>query len=191
MTPAPVTAVVRAGLGRRSTTASLASLRAQTLPPREVVVVGPRPEARNAAIARAATPRVLLLDAGDRLFPPCLERLEAALAASGADFAYAYWRKGRSELANLQPWDPDALRSQPFLEGPALLRRSAWAKLGGFRPAPRGRQEHDFWLRLADAGGWGVQVPELLGACRAIPGFPPPVPQFVVRAALSLLHELR
>jgi hypothetical protein len=171
----PITVVLTASRARRLYEATLESIENQTLRPLNVVVVKDESAARNAAIARATTPYVFLLNAGDTLLPSCFERLSAALDHSGAAFAYSYLRFGRgsrADLMNLQPWDAQALRARPCIEAMALLRRHVWKQLGGFRPMPRGLEGHDFWLRLAEAGGWGVQVPELLGSCRATQAAP-------------------
>ncbi len=160
MNPSKVTAVVAAGGESRLLAATLKSLRAQTSPPRDVVVA-PR-SARDAAVARASTPYVFLLNAGDDPFPECLERLSRALDNCDASFAYSYLRSGRGkrmELANL------SLREGAMV----LWRRSAWKK----------------------TGGWGAQVPEILGSCRAGPESSSRIrrPARYLRAARALLAE--
>ncbi|OGR57543.1 MAG: hypothetical protein A2X36_02775 [Elusimicrobia bacterium GWA2_69_24] len=125
--------------------------------------------ARNTGFENARTPFVFVLDADNQLYPRCLERLARALEHSGADFAFSYHRCiGEAEnLLNIRPWNPAAFRDGNYLDAMALLRKTSWELLGGYRAHDvQGWEDYDFWLRLAEIDGWGVRVPEVLAAYR-------------------------
>lgn len=124
---------------------------------------------RNTAFADSRTPYVFVMDADNLLLPRCLERLSSALGGCRADFAFSYFHAFGEEdyLMNLKPWDPELLRRKPYLDAMALVRRSTWKRLGGYRrQMVQGWEDYDFWLRLARVGGRGVQVPEVLARYR-------------------------
>ncbi|MBI3298067.1 MAG: glycosyltransferase family 2 protein [Elusimicrobia bacterium] len=124
--------------------------------------------ARNTAFAAARTPAVLVLDADNLLLPRCAGRLWSALRRTGADAAYPLLERFGEEqgLMNLEGWDPAALRRENTTDALALVRRSSWRRLGGYRSFEAGWEDYDFWLRLAASGGRAVQVPELLARYR-------------------------
>jgi glycosyltransferase involved in cell wall biosynthesis len=125
---------------------------------------------RNTAFARARTEYVFVLDADNLLYPRCLQRLCAALDESAASFAYCYLEKfgDRSGLHNLSPWNPATFKNGNTIDAMALLRRSVWERVGGYStemPA-MGWEDFDLWFKIARVGGWGLQVPEILGRYR-------------------------
>jgi glycosyltransferase involved in cell wall biosynthesis len=123
--------------------------------------------ARNTAFAWAKTDYVFTLDADNLLYPRCLERLAEGLDESAASFAYCYLEKfgDESGLHNLNPWNPSTLRNGNEIDAMVLLRRSVWESVGGYSmdmPA-MGWEDFDLWFKIARSGGWGIQVPEILG----------------------------
>lgn len=125
--------------------------------------------ARNTAFERARTESVFVLDADNAIFPECLDRMLTALAASSASFAYSYLRKfGESDgLMNTRSWSAEEFKNGNYIDAMALVRRSVWKRLGGYRVThPPGWEDFDFWLKLARSGGWGLLVPEILGSYR-------------------------
>jgi hypothetical protein len=52
-----------------------------------------------------------------------------------------------------------------------MLRRSTWARHGGYRDyeGTHGWEDWDLWLRIAAAGEHGVHVPQILGRYRTQP----------------------
>ena len=124
---------------------------------------------RNAAFARARTDLVFVLDADNLIFPTCLEKLVRALDSSKASFAYSHLKLFGDEdgLMNTRPWNPAAFRTGNYIDAMALVRRSEWRRVGGYREdLSTGWEDYDFWLRLARAGGSGLLVPEALAAYR-------------------------
>jgi len=124
--------------------------------------------ARNVAFANAETPFVLPLDADNRLRPDCVEKLSAAIRASGAGLAYSHIRQfGDNDFEmGRQVWNPGRLVYGNFIDAMALVRRSAWAQVGGYDHVRYGWEDYDFWCRLAEHGQFAEQVPEVLAEYR-------------------------
>jgi glycosyltransferase involved in cell wall biosynthesis len=121
---------------------------------------------RNTAVAHSRSPFVFVLDADNTLYPRCLERLLSALRNCDASFAYCYAERfgDLSELSNYRPWDPRRFPGGNEIDAMVLLRRSEWAKVGGYSTdmPVMGWEDFDLWFKLARAKGWGVLVPEIL-----------------------------
>ena len=66
------------------------------------------------------------------------------------------------------PWLCDA----NYIDAQALLRKSTLERFGGYRvdDTMYGWEDWDLWLRLADAGEYGVHVPQMLGRYRTQSG---------------------
>jgi GT2 family glycosyltransferase len=125
--------------------------------------------ARNCGFAAARSERVFVLDADNRIYPRCLERLAQALNESSAQFAYSSFHRFGEEdgLMNTRPWDAAAFNQGNYIDAMALIERSVWSQLGGYRAqGVQGWEDFDFWLRLARMGGHGVHVSEILAAYR-------------------------
>lgn len=163
---------------------AVASVRAQTLPPIEHLVVddgsesvsdldgvtvlrvprgGPGP-ARNAAIERARGEAIALLDDDDLWHPHHLETVWGVMQETGADVVYADCavenrRDGYS--FEVEDFDGDALLERNFLCLPAtLVRTSSVLHVGGFPDEPRG-QDWSLWKSLHRSGMRFVHVPQV------------------------------
>lgn len=178
---------------------TLDSLRAQTLPPHEVIVVDDGssdpatvalldsltavrlvrqpnrglPAARNAGFAAATGEFVLPLDADDWLEPDALEKLVAALRReTTAAFAFSHLRlegESRGVLAKHYNFFEQLFLNQ--LPYALLIRRSEWAAAGGYdETMRRGYEDWEFNVRLGARGGFGVVVPEPLFHYRVTSG---------------------
>jgi SAM-dependent methyltransferase len=129
--------------------------------------------ARNSGCDAAETPFVLPLDADNMLLPGCAERLLAALDDSGAAFAYPRIRHvgdpsplfPDGHVRGYLPYVPQRLVGSNYIDAMALVRTSAWAAAGGYRPG-HGWEDYDLWCRFAEAGRYGVQVAEDLALYR-------------------------
>jgi glycosyltransferase involved in cell wall biosynthesis len=128
--------------------------------------------ARNTGFEHARAPLVMVMDADNMIYPTCLRRLADALRDNaGVDAAYAILedfgdqRNLRSALA----WDVDRLCRANYIDAQAMLRRSMWQRLGGYRADDAlvyGWEDWDLWLRLAADGGQAMLVTQILGRYR-------------------------
>lgn len=179
---APIT-VLTATLGRRPEllAEAVSSVRAQTLPPLEHIVVddgsysvgpiegvrvvrvshrglGP---ARNAGLEVAAGTAVALLDDDDIWWPEHLATVWAAMEATGADVVYADCDEvGRRDgyAITVRDFDAELLEQENFICVPAtLVRTSALRAVGGFGAGSL--EDWDTWKRMAQNGARFVHVP--------------------------------
>jgi glycosyltransferase involved in cell wall biosynthesis len=192
--PARISVVVPCHNYGRFLGEALTSLRGQTRPPDEVMVVDDGSTDDTAAVVeqwtrdwpvvqsmhrspargpartfndgiRASTgDLVMLLSADDRMSPRYLEMTEAALASTGADFAYASeqlfgavtgWR-------DAPPFDVDQLMIENPYNGSALMRRSLYDRCGGYREDfdRLGLEDWELWVHAVAVGGRGCPAEE-------------------------------
>lgn len=124
---------------------------------------------RNLGFELATTEYVFVLDADNRMYPRCLERLLEGIA--GTDLAFV-WGIGEvfgdeSRLISATKWDPDRLAIGPYIDAAALIKREAWSSVGGFREMPAmGWEDYDFCCRIHENGLAGQVVPEMLWSYR-------------------------
>ncbi|MCW3039634.1 MAG: glycosyl transferase family 2 [Solirubrobacterales bacterium] len=123
--------------------------------------------ARNTAVACAVGAMVLALDADDLLRPRGLRRLVDALDRD-AKAVFAYGIVERFDLneslgmVGLYPWAPERLRYGNYIPAQSLLRRDALLALGGYVDMEWGFEDWELWCRVAQSGGHGVWVPEVV-----------------------------
>lgn len=130
--------------------------------------------ARNSGAAKARGRLLLMLDSDNLLRPFGLARLIRALAHDpDAAFAYGILDRFREEgpvgLVSTYGWEPTRFREGNYIDALALIRRSAFERLGGYSEDARlllGYEDYDFWARLAEAGGWGAFVRHFVGSYR-------------------------
>lgn len=139
-------------------------------------------EARNIGVDFARAPFCLILDAGQELYPRCMDVLVGTLRAMpDAAFVYpmlevtgdpeGFADAGGDYLLSFLGWDPARLARGAVVHAPYLVRTDHLRRLGGFTADPRldGREDHDLWCRMADRGWRGQLVPQEL-ARRPAPG---------------------
>jgi hypothetical protein len=133
--------------------------------------------ARNAALTVARAPLCLPLDTGQEVYPRCLGVLAEALD-SDPDAAFAYPilevtgapsrvadAGGDGDyLLSFLGWDAQRLRRGNYIHAPALIRADVLRAVGGFAQDDRlrGSEDYDLWCRIADRGGRGRLVPQVL-----------------------------
>jgi hypothetical protein len=130
--------------------------------------------ARNTALAWARGEYVFVLDADNEIYPLCLERLVATLDAdSNAAFAYTILERFRGSdslgLTNTFAWDPTRFRTGNYIDAMALIRTAlVRERFGGYTTDRRlhGWEDFDLWCKIAQAGLYGVFLPEILGRYR-------------------------
>jgi glycosyltransferase involved in cell wall biosynthesis len=122
--------------------------------------------ARNSGIAWSSEPYLFMLDADNRLRPPALSRLLAALQCSGAAFAYSQlrWFGDEEGIGLADVWEPPRLAVRNYIDAMALIRRDALLRAGGYAALAdsHGWEDYDLWCRFAEMGLEGVFLPELL-----------------------------
>jgi hypothetical protein len=124
---------------------------------------------RNALVEYARGEFLFILTAPGGIYPSTIQRLVTALDEDPqAIFAYpmvAVFEGAQPvELASSLPWEPERLASGNWIDGIALIRRARLLELGGYSTDPRlaGWEDFDLWCRCAQAGGYGVHVPQVL-----------------------------
>jgi GT2 family glycosyltransferase/glycosyltransferase involved in cell wall biosynthesis len=124
--------------------------------------------ARNSGFAAAETPFVLALDADNRLRPRACERLLAALESGFAAYAYPGIQQfgDKDEVFGQESYSVLKLQPGNYIDAMALVRKSAWAEAGGYDHVRFGWEDFDLWARIAERGGFGVNVPEVLADYR-------------------------
>ncbi|MFN0027300.1 MAG: glycosyltransferase [Acidimicrobiales bacterium] len=123
--------------------------------------------ARNLGFELARAPYVFPLDADNLLYPHALARLAEVLLGSGAAAAYGILEvfNDRQGLLSAIGWSVERLVAGPYIDAAALIRKDAWARIGGYatdRAELFGWEDYDLWLNLADHGLGAAFVPELL-----------------------------
>jgi hypothetical protein len=131
------------------------------------------PASRNAAIEHARGEEVLPLDADNRIYPHCLERLTAALDSDpAAPFAYGILQTfddaGPRGVIGYFDWAPARLRRWNYIDALALIRKRALLEVGGFATDIRlyGWEDYDLWCAFAARGMRPVHVREIVGRYR-------------------------
>jgi len=126
--------------------------------------------ARNALVERARGEFVFALDADNEIYPSALRRLVSALERDrDALFAYSMLQVLRdgvpTGLGSALPWEPDRLREANYIDAMALMRRRELLELGGYTDDVRlhGWEDYDLWCRVAERGGHGAFVAQVLG----------------------------
>ena len=124
------------------------------------------PGARNAGMRRARGRFLVPLDADDELAPTFLERLGEELERC-PDAAYAQcWSElfgDQSAIWVNRPFNPYQMLLSNSVVGCVLLRRDAWAAVGGYaEDMTEGNEDWDLWLKLLEAGWDQVEVHEPL-----------------------------
>ena len=117
--------------------------------------------ARNAGLARADTPLVLVLDADDRLAPGALAVLHSALDEHPrAGFAYGDQRFFGSWTGSIRfpPYDPLRLLDRHLIGPTALMRAELIRDTGGYDPAFALYEDWELWLDALAHGWHGVHV---------------------------------
>jgi len=98
--------------------------------------------------------------------------LEPLTADPRASFSYglleAFNQDGAVGSMGLWPWQPKRLRNGNYIDAMAMVRATALRDLDGYTTDRRlyGWEDYDLWCRMAEAGGYGVQIPNFVGRYR-------------------------
>lgn len=117
------------------------------------------PAARNYGFKISSGELVIFLDADIVMKPQMIEKLYLALKTDeSAAFAYSSFHFGWKKF-KLWPFDYERLKKLPYIHTSALIRREAFP---GFDESLKKFQDWDLFLTIAERGGRGVFVPEVL-----------------------------
>jgi glycosyltransferase involved in cell wall biosynthesis len=172
MTPISVSVITPTLPGReRWLSEAVASVEAQATPPLQHLVLCDEGEegpalTRNRLAEQAAGEWILPLDDDDLLD---VDHLEALSPYLGGDVVYSWCRvEGRPGWSPNRLFHERSLRLYNFIPVTALIKRSSFLGLGGFRDVGDGSEVHDLWLRGLDAGWEFRCVPEVLWTLRVM-----------------------
>jgi len=117
------------------------------------------PSARNYGFKVSTGELVIFLDADIILKPQALEKMYLALKADPeASFAYSAFRFGWKKF-KLWPFDYNRLKLVPYIHTSSLMRRESFP---GFDVSLKKFQDWDLFLTIAENGGRGVFIAEVL-----------------------------
>jgi hypothetical protein len=94
-------------------------------------------------------------------------------------------------LRSWGPWKPEALRVKNPIDAMALIRRAWLTENGAYTTDIRmhGWEDYDLWCRVAERGGHGVLVPEIVARYRTALHSMLSLTDISVRQAASLLID--
>ena len=128
--------------------------------------------ARNTGFDEARADLVMVMDADNTIYPSCLRKLaDALLANADVDAAYSILELfgEQHNIRGALAWDVERLCRANYIDAQAMLRKSMWKRLGGYRADDDfvfGWEDWDLWLRLAADGGRALLVTQILGRYR-------------------------
>jgi len=123
---------------------------------------------RNVGFENAETAFVAPLDADNRFRPDYLEKAVAEARRTGAAFVYPGIRQFGDAVERMGDWPYGAARlvGGNYIDAMALIRKSAWAAVGGYDHVRFGWEDYDLWCRFAEHGFFGQGLSEVLADYR-------------------------
>jgi glycosyltransferase involved in cell wall biosynthesis len=124
--------------------------------------------ARNNAFQYCRTEFVFPLDADNILYPRCLSRCLSICVDGDSDLAFPIIERFGEEngLMGVTLWDPKPMQPGNLIDTMALIKKSAWRAVGGYKSVGSGWEDYDFWCKCFEKGFEGIQVPEILARYR-------------------------
>jgi len=134
--------------------------------------------ARNVGFDHSTGEYLFFCDADIRLQPDALEKMFGALKRNrDAAFAYSQFRFGWKTFTSY-PFDPERLKQLNYIHTSSLIRRSFFPR---FDESLKKFQDWDLFLTIAERGGVGVLIPEVLYTITAGGTMSQWVPSFAYR----------
>ena len=122
---------------------------------------------RNVGFSFSEARFVMPVDSDNLPQPTCLEKCLEALVTSEASVAYPSIHEfGEHEgIRSCGEWQPSRFVAGNFIDAMALIRRSAWAAVGGYEPM-LGWEDYDLWAKFVEMGFGGIWVKDGLALYR-------------------------
>ena len=100
---------------------------------------------RNVAFTLAETPFVLPLDSDNELLPDCAQKCLSVIHEHHAAFAYPMIEKfGEAQgIMGGTPYQPTFFIVTNYIDAMALIRKAAWAAVGGYHVMRLGLEDYD------------------------------------------------
>jgi len=155
-------------------------------------------EACNAAVETSNGELVALLDHDDTLATNALwEVVKCWNEAPKTDFVYSDEDKLDEQGRYVEPYfksdfNLDLLRSNNYINHLSVFTRRLFEEVGGFRKGFEGSQDHDLFLRMAEATSNFEHIPKVLYHWRKVPGSTAAVyaaKSYPEKAAIKALEE--
>lgn len=126
--------------------------------------------ARNTAIHNCLGDYVFVLDADNHMLPRCAEVHKRALDEDDKSaFAYsmiAEFGDATGVMGTLR-WSKDLLSHGNYIDAMAMIRKSAWHEVGGYKKLKGiGWEDFELWLNFADRGEKAIWIPQILSKYR-------------------------
>ena len=124
---------------------------------------------RNTACCLADTEYIFILDADNILYEKCIEQCVKYINLQNHAMAYPIIEKFGMDpgLMSYELWNKDLLAMGNYIDAMALIRKSAWEKVGGYsEELTSGWEDYDLWCKFVEHDMTGVQVPIILARYR-------------------------
>ncbi|MBT7335917.1 MAG: glycosyltransferase family 2 protein [Gammaproteobacteria bacterium] len=124
--------------------------------------------ARNTGAVLAASDLIFFVDADNLIYPRCVATHVEALAQSQAAFAYSILEMFENErgIMGAATFSRNRFKKGNYIDAMALIKREHLKLMGGYKVIREGWEDYDLWLRLEEAGHFGIHIPEILGRYR-------------------------
>lgn len=123
--------------------------------------------ARNVGFSYAEAQYVMPLDPDNMLLPACLSKCLQVIKREHSAMVYPKIQQfGDGDgVMGILPWSPSRLATGNYIDAMAMVRRSAWAHVGGYENI-YGWEDYDLWCKFAECGLWGANAGEVLAKYR-------------------------
>lgn len=121
---------------------------------------------RNTAIEYCPSDTIFIMDADNTIMTTAVAKLHDCLQRSDAQGVYCQIVEfgDRNQIGSADLWDVERMYLNNYVDIMAMMKKSAWAQVGGFSHIEEGWEDYDFWLKFIDHGIDMVFLPEIL--CR-------------------------
>ena len=122
---------------------------------------------RNHGFRSASHKFIFALDADNEIYPKAIQRLLRACILANAQAAYSQLEifGDRSDVGVAYAWGRERLARGNYIDAMALIRKSAWERVGGYALFEvEGWEDYDLWCKFIEKGFEAVFVPQIL--CR-------------------------